>query len=499
LTHPEPAPGNPRVLMIALDSIELSLLQRLIDEGRLPNLAGFASGSKRIDVTSKGHILHGSVWPTFSTATNAGKHGVYFWIQWLAEEMRHVRNNHPAFSLTPWWAELAGRGLRATIIDVPYIDAVRAPGFRTYMGWGLHDEVIPVAYPEGFKEYAERRAGKSPLRADTMEPMSAKAKLAMVRDMRLSVHKRCKMLTDLAGDREWDLLIITFSELHKAGHYLASPAQLSPRLTNVDAMAEILKVFDRQLPAILTAAGEDCHVFIFAAHGMRQQFDYSGFGEQLLALLAGRPPIDPATRPDLIRRIRNVIPDPVHRFIWRNLPAGLRARRQHQVSTGRADLAHDALFPIVHDGSPAVRANLRGRERDGFVSKEEAEALFAKLATLSATFSTPEGQQAFPSVWRSHLEEPGPRSHRLPDALLLSNPEIMEAVQLRDQDGHTLTSARAEVRDGVHTAHGFAFFRPAGDVTLARTTADNTDFGPSVLQLFGIPPRDDLDGTSFIA
>jgi predicted AlkP superfamily phosphohydrolase/phosphomutase len=485
--------------MMALDSVEFARLEPLLAEGRLPNLAAFAASSQHLSVKSKGNVLHGSVWPTFSTATNAGKHGIYFWVQWLAEEMRHVRNNHPAFSVTPWWAELANHGRRATVIDVPYIDAVRAPGFRTYMGWGLHDEVVPVIYPEGFKERAERLVGKSPLQADTMEPMGTKAKLAMVRDMRLSVHKRCKMLADLAADREWDLLITTFSELHKAGHYLSAPAQLSPRLTNVDAMAEVLKPFDRLLPAVLEAAGPDCHVFIFAVHGMRQQFDYSGFGEQLLALLAGRPPVDPATRPDLIRRIRNLIPDPVHRFIWRHLPAAIRASRQHHISTGRADLHHDALFPVVHDGSPGVRANLRGRERDGFVSQEEAEALFANLEALSSRFTTAEGQRAFPSLWRSHVAEPGPRSHRLPDALLLSNPEIREATVLKNPAGTVLSSARAEVRDGVHTATGFCFFRPAGNEQLSRTTADNTDFGPSVLQLFGIPPREDFDGTSFIA
>lgn len=499
MTQTGSAPQSPRVLMIALDSLEFGLLQRLLEEGRLPHLAAFVEGSKRLDVRSRGDLLHGAVWPTFSTGTNAGKHGVYFWVQWLAEEMRHVRTNHSAFRFTPWWAELARHGLRATVIDVPYVDPVEAPGFRTYMGWGLHYDVIPAAYPHGFKEQVEGLAGKSPLEADTMEPLGAKARLAMVRDMRRSLHRRCKMLVNLAGDNGWDLFIITLGELHKAGHYLTTPTRLSPRLTNVDAMAELLKVFDRQLPAILEAAGTNCHVFIFAIHGMHEQVDYSAFGEQILALLAGRTPVDRETRPDVIRRIRNAIPDPLHQFIWRHLPARIRASRQHQISTGRADLQHDAVFPVVHDGHAAMRANIRGRERDGFVTKEEAERLFGRLEPLAAGFLTPEGMQAFPSMWRSEQAEPGPRSHRLPDALLVANPAVKHAALLKDGTGVVLTSARAEVRDGVHTGQGFCFFKPAGEVEVLRTTLDNTDFGPSVLRLFGIPPRDDFDGTSFIA
>jgi predicted AlkP superfamily phosphohydrolase/phosphomutase len=497
LTESSHQPG--RVLMIGLDSLEASLLEQFMAEGRLPNLEAFCRSAERLEVRSKGNILHGATWPTFSTATNAGTHGVYFWVQWLAEEMRHVRNDHPAFAVTPWWAELAATGRRATVVDVPYIAPVELPGFRTYMGWGLHDEVVPVAYPTDFKERVDRIAGKSTLTADTMEPQSTRSKLKMVRDMRLSVDKRASILIDLEGDGAWELLIITFSEFHKAGHYLSAPAQLSPRLTNVDGMAEIAKAFDRRLPAILEAAGSDCEVLIFAVHGMRQQFDYSGFGEQLLAVQAGQEPIDPETQPDLIRRVRNLIPDPVHRFIWRNLPARVRANRQHQISTGRADLVHDRLFPVVHDGHPAVRANLKGRERDGFVSKEEADELLGELEALAAGFSTEDGVPAFPQMWRSEIEEPGPRSHRLPDAFLVSNPEIRQATVLRNERGIVLKSSRAEVRDGVHTASGFCYFRPSKDVSVTRRKIDNTDFGPTVLRLLGITPSVEFDGTSFVA
>ena len=106
----EPTRTHSNVLMVGLDALEWTLLQRFIEEGRLPNLAHFAEGSAHLAVESDGETLHGSLWPTFASGTRPGTHGVYFWTQWLAEEMRHVRNNHAAFAYEPFWAGAAGEG-----------------------------------------------------------------------------------------------------------------------------------------------------------------------------------------------------------------------------------------------------------------------------------------------------------------------------------------------------------------------------------------------------
>ena len=42
-------PESRRVLMLGLDALEVSLFERLCDEGRLPNLAAFRMNAKRFD------------------------------------------------------------------------------------------------------------------------------------------------------------------------------------------------------------------------------------------------------------------------------------------------------------------------------------------------------------------------------------------------------------------------------------------------------------------
>lgn len=485
--------------MLALDALDVALLDRFCDEGSLPNLAAFRDSNARLDVRSDGSLLHGSVWPTFASGTGPGVHGVHWWTQWLAEEQRHVRNNHPAFAFDPFWAGFPEAGLRATVIDTPYVPLVRGTGMRSVIGWGLHDEVVPDSFPDGFRSEVERRAGKNPLSADTVEPQTPLDKLQMARRLRVGIKRRAALVEGLVRDGGWELLMATFGELHKAGHYLAAPQQLSPRTSNVDAMRAIIRPLDEALPGIIDAAGPDCDIFIFALHCSRPQVDYGHFGPQLLDLLAGRTPFDPDAHPDMLRRIRDAIPDRVHRAIWSRLPARLRAARQGQLALAGVDSSTAPIFTVASDSPIAWRLSLAGRERDGRLTPEEGEALIARLGALAREAATADGQPAFSPLLRPPVRWPGERSHRLPDAMLPLNPNVYATDTLTMADGTVLRSAHPEARNGVHSGEGFCFLRPARPARVLRDSVDARDFAPTVLGLLGAAAPHHLEGETFLA
>ena len=94
--------NDARVVVIALDAMESTVFEHLLESGELPNLARFAKAAGRATVRSDGDTLHGSLWPTFATGANPGFHGMYFWTQWLEEEMGYARNSHAALAITPF-------------------------------------------------------------------------------------------------------------------------------------------------------------------------------------------------------------------------------------------------------------------------------------------------------------------------------------------------------------------------------------------------------------
>lgn len=488
--------------MVALDAMEISVLEELFARGRLPNLRAFAEQHLRLGVSSAGAELHGSLWPTFASGTRPGTHGVYWWTQWLAEEMRHVRNSHSAFAYEPFWAALGRAGIRSCVVDVPYAPMVELPEVRQYVGWGIHDEVEPTSWPATFGPEVRKRFGKHPLSFDTVEPQSFGEKREMVRTLRKGMAMRARMLEGILRDGRDDFVLATCGETHKAGHYLAERQEIGPGLSNVDAIGDVLTALDEAWPAILDAAGPNCHVMLFALHGMRHQVDYSnGLAAQLLAIANGKEPESGVAPPDLLRRIRNLMPDSLHRAIWKRLPARFRAARQGNLVEAAGDYAHDTLIKVGHDGHLGLRVNLKGRERDGVADESSGEEAMGRLWELAKETFAADGRPAFDGLWRSAEQEPGPRQHRLPDALLLANLEVARTDILTIPDGRVLHSNAPEARNGVHTGRGFCFFRPATGTapTPDRDTWATQDFAPTIFDLLGVPHVDSFQGRSGLA
>lgn len=487
-----------RILILTLDAMGADWFDLHRASGRWPNLDGFAASAVHLHVTSMGESLHGSIWPSFATGTGPATHGRYFWLQWLADEMRLVRNDDPRFRSAPFWAALAP-GKRATIVDLPYIDAVEEPGFRTLNGWGVHDEVAPVSVPPSFGPEVRRQFGKHPLSADTVEPASPGEKLKMTRDLRIGVHKRARLVEDLAARRDWGLLLVNFSESHKAGHYLALPETLSPRLTNESAYGELMRPLDRLLPRIIRAAGDDCHVFVVSMHGMAGRTDIAPLGRQVIDVLLGKDPGAERERSDIVRKVRNLLPASLHRAIWQRLPASVRAGREGTRIMAGGYHPGDPIFTVASDTWPAVRLNLVGRERDGVVAPGDAAGWIDRLEALLTEFSTDDDQPAFAGLFRTARELSGPRIDFLPDAFIRTNPGVVRSHTLRRANGGILRTAEPEARNGAHTGEGFCFWRPAAGMTASRRDATIFDFAPSLLELLGVEPHSAFEGTSFVA
>jgi hypothetical protein len=90
-------------------------------------------------------------------------------------------------------------------------------------------------------------------------------------------------------------------------------------------------------------------------------------------------------------------------------------------------------------------------------------------------------------------------SYRLPDALMLTNPEVKQVTELRGPAGIVLRSARSEARNGAHNAHGFCYLRPADCKAAIRDRVDNLDFAPTILGLLNVEHERGFMGSSFVA
>jgi predicted AlkP superfamily phosphohydrolase/phosphomutase len=112
------------------------------------------------------------------------------------------------------------------------------------------------------------------------------------------------------------------------------------------------------------------------------------------------------------------------------VPVSWRARIARLVPNGvvadlttrlymRADWPHTRAFAIPGECHGYVRLNLAGREREGIVEPDEAEALMEEIAAGLRTFHDPDGGPAVTSVERvSELAGACPCAEQLPDLVV---------------------------------------------------------------------------------
>lgn len=482
--------------MVALDALDIEVLRRGIDSGRLPNLKEFVEGSKEFEVRSDGERLEGTVWPTFTTGTNPGTHGHHWFYHWVGEEARFVEAKDPRFDVVSFWKDALEQGKRVIQFDLAYTQPVRHPNERSYNGWGLQDEMYEFAYPESFRKEVRKRHGRSKVRKDTLLVRTPEDRLKQARVLRSGVRQRSQVLLDFARREDWDLLIFGYGEFHLGGHHLAEPMDLSPKVTNETAMISIVKPLDDVWPEVVKAAGGECDIVVFAVHGMQPRVAYGEAIQAVLEDMEGRPLPEPSP-PDLQRRVRNLLPQRIHEAIWLRLPTNLRMKRMMDNWMSRMDIRHDRAFMFEGDCSVALRLNIAGREKFGVLNAEDSRTFLETILAEAKRYRTEDGKQAFVDMFVTADAFHGERLHRLPDATLTYNPEVVRTRKLTRDDGFEIQLHGEESRNGAHTSRGFAFYRPAGALNVLRRDIDTMDFAPTVLQRIGVTHGGALEGSAF--
>jgi predicted AlkP superfamily phosphohydrolase/phosphomutase len=101
-------PHSP-VIALGLDSAEGSVVERLLDEGRLPNLSALRARGVHGRVRAEPDGFLSMVWPTLLTGQSIGAHGWYFNKLWSHEEQRLRYLDASWIPSRAIWAPASGR------------------------------------------------------------------------------------------------------------------------------------------------------------------------------------------------------------------------------------------------------------------------------------------------------------------------------------------------------------------------------------------------------
>ncbi|MDJ0949904.1 MAG: alkaline phosphatase family protein [Alphaproteobacteria bacterium] len=452
--------ANAKVLVIGLDSMEPSLIERWDRSGALPALRRLRERGLMAPLANLPGFGNGVYWPCIYTGVNPGEHGRYFFRQPLPGsydigeffEDQDIRSE-------PFWCALSRAGRRVAIIDM--VRAPLTPGLNgiQVVDWTTHDRSgQPRSWPPELISEINARFGTDPFHGRT------DARDRGPEDCVNLLEKLCERITTKAEmslaylqKGGWDMFMTVFGEPHDIGHTLwhihdsAHPwhdPALAKRMG--DPLKAAYQAIDGAVGRLVDAAGPNATVVVVTGPGMGPNYSANHMLDEILRRIEQGGCETPPARPLSAKKAyRGLVPSGLRRRI-----RSLGARFGYHLTM--QDRSQRKFHAVPHNEiSGAVRFNLIGREPVGKVAPgAEYDAACAQLTEdLLEIVNLETGEPLVERVVRVADYCDGPHAADLADLLVVwHRPKPIRAIG-SSKIGELRRETRT-MRSGDHTARG---------------------------------------------
>ncbi|MFW6078043.1 MAG: alkaline phosphatase family protein [Gemmatimonadota bacterium] len=497
------------VILLGMDAVEATLVERLLEEGELPNLATLRARGVWGGLRTRPSAFLSLVWPTFLTGESLGRHGWYFNKMWNPDRQRLEYVDPGWLPYRPFYHDL-DPDCRVALLDIPFLSEpdgkLNGIGLS---GWQAHDDFGRWSRPRSLWGEMRHRFGRPALSAEIFGPQTARTLLRQRREALESMEQFGRVVAHLVAREHWDLLVAVFGGAHRAMHYLwsldevdLSGADPATRRVLEDAPRTIYRSWDRALGRVMDAASADARVLVFALHGMGPNNGWAEYFPAMVGHIAGRGEQD-VPRRGIAYRLKRRIPWTVARQLTRRLPSGVNHALVPIWSRRMLDWSSTRYFALPVDLNGYLRINLRGREAEGIVSPGREHDIVIEEVT--------EAFRAFRDLWTGRpivrsvepVEEmvgsDAPRRSVLPDLIVRwANVRARGSAGIRSPFGELRWGRGRRLpsgRSGNHTPHGwFVATGPGIEPAREDATHDAVDLLPTAYHWLGATAPDRFQG-----
>ncbi len=495
--------SGPRVLVFGLDAACREVLDPLLQDGLVPNLANLLESGVSGPLSSQIPPWTPSAWPSLFTGVNPGKHGVYGFLSFDGYDWRVV--NYADVRAHSLWELLNYHDQTSVVVNVPVTHPARKIDGAVIPGYTAPED--PDCHPSGILDAVREEIGEYRVYAPETEDRSAQ-----IEAYRSLVQMRGEAFRYLADRFEPDFGFVQFQQTDTVFH---------ERPEDDEAIETVYRTVDQEIGEILTAADPDL-VAVVSDHGMGpmggHEFRVNDFLRDHGYLDASRggemPSWSTVATTQLREGSEGESPDPSlgERLFTQLSRAGLTSQRLEQVlsTLGLRDIAlRLAPTRIVQAAAEqpdfqasqaymrdriecGIRLNLAGREPDGTVAAEEYEQVRDELMDLLRGAETPAGRPVFERVLRREDVYHGPYVEEAPD--IVGVPTAF--------DEFLSTSLRGETFGPVPESYNHKFeglvamAGPAVDTAADIGNARLLDIAPTLLSALDVPLSERFDGTA---
>jgi predicted AlkP superfamily phosphohydrolase/phosphomutase len=492
-----------QVIFIGIDAAESSLIRLWSESGDLPTLANLSRESLHGATANSPGIYTGSVWPSFHTGRQPGRHGRYFYRQLEPGSYKTSFNPANRLPVAPFWHHLDRQNRRTAIIDLPKAPLVQLGSGIQISDWGLHDPDGPTASsPASLTREIKKRIGEDPV-GSCDHAMQAPEGVIGLRDSLIErIQKKTELVLNLLARGSWDLFATAFGDSHCAGHHFWSfhdpehprhDTKLIKALGG-DPLRQVYSAIDRSIGQILSAVGTDATVIVLASHGMGAHYDGTFLLDEILRRL------EHMTSDGGAAKLRNL------QSLWHRMPSAVRSRlmplsdRFYDGWAGRDRRSRTCFLVPTNDNCAGIRINLAGREPHGIVQPGAGfQSLCEALETdLKEIRNVETGLPLVREILRTTDLYPGEYQGALPDLLVRWERDAPVRKVASEKIG-TIEREYGGIRTGDHRNPGMFFARgPAIEAGELAEAVPVTDFAPTLCALLGVR-LPDVDGAPITA
>jgi predicted AlkP superfamily phosphohydrolase/phosphomutase len=507
--------SNGKVLAIGLDGATFTILQPLMEQGKMPHLAQMQREGSWGSLLSTVPPVTAPAWSSFMTGVNPGKHGVFDFFQrdprgYAYEETAAFV--HAGSVLQPaLWDILSQANKRVGVVNIPLTyPPHRVNGFMI-TGMLTPPSARTFTYPPELSGHLEGyRIDLEHTRTDSGFDLERRPdEDTLLQAVNELLDCRAEHCLRLMGSDEWDFFMVVFVGpdrlFHELWHYL-DPNCMAYNSARGKAVRRAVESYLNRLDAVVGrlrgTAGPDATTFVMSDHGFGPAPEKRvNLNEWLVDLdllrvaRGGRHLLKAeywATRLGLRR--------PASKRILEKLVPLHRLRRAGADRQGRRAVPADwhrtrAHAMQMYNHYCGIEINLKGRKRQGIVNQgQEYEQLRDHILSELSKLRDPE--DGFPLVQSAYRREAifaGAHSDLAPDIVVELDPRYAGVASLGN--GRIVT-AHDPRRQGDHRREGI--FLAQGPIIVPGSISPSafiTDLAPTILYALGVPVYQDMDGS----
>lgn len=504
--------------MIGFDGADWQLIERLLDKGKLPNLARLKQAGCYGALDSPADHYAGGVWPDFYTAKPVSHHGIYHNKLWRQQAMRCEVPTDEWLTSRPFYEDLSEQGYRVCVLDMPMVlGQPRQLNGINLAGWGTHDLIARGATPSDLWQQLVSRFGKPSMPVEYYGQQSCDSLLLLREQLLQSTRQMASIAVDLLSSEPWDFSCLVLGAAHRGGHYLWDDSQLSKEPDNGDlqginkiqtALEDILIACDVALGNVLSAIPDESLKIVFAVHGMKQNHGWGDVGNDIIEAIA-RSSQQQKIKRGLLYQVRRRVPFNIVRPILTRMPQSVSEALVRLWSANMYDWQKTPYFPLPMDQAGYIRINLKGREKRGIVEPGEnyqqlCDELEKNLYSLKDADS---GQSIVAEVVRAWQNAPEDTEGRdvLPDLVVVW--DEVTTLQCQRVISDRLTQLAIDVpmvnisgRSGNHTGPGW-FVAQGGEIKQQGLQQGHSirDLAPAIFEVMGANAPSHFESSSLFS